>query len=41
MLDDHERRTTFDALAAVAGSIRAAGVIPYPNPMALPAPAEE
>jgi len=38
-LDDGSRRTLFDALAPVTAAVHDSGVIAYPNPMGLPAPA--
>lgn len=37
-LQDHEADDAHRALAALAGAVAAAGVIPFPNPMGLPAP---
>lgn len=39
-LGDRERREAVDALDPIGRAIRAAGVIPYPNPMGLPEPSD-
>jgi len=37
-LDDGQRRELLDAVGPVTAAVHASGVIPYPNPMGLPAP---